>query len=314
MPKLTFPGFLRFLQPDDPREAESRARERYFLMALAAAMFANVVFAGLRLAGELSQGLATGYWINVFGAVTLGLLALYYRADRQRRFRTTLHLGLAACAFCLVMPVRYGMVSSPWWLTIMPFAAALVVGARDGVAWAAISAVLIVGAHVWGPELRLPGTAGEDLAEAAATDWSKPLTKGNYTVPTCAYCHMRNGRHVVADKSIWGFGLREVNPNTAENKIKRQRWIEVCTDCHEEAMARAALAGMDRERTEAWRVLNRSERLLRELRSEKAFYPAAGERPPYPTDWAERWWPKERIGFFDGQASAFYNVSPIERD
>ncbi|MBL8488138.1 MAG: response regulator [Rhodocyclaceae bacterium] len=138
-------------------------------MALAAAMFANVVFAGLRLAGELSQGLATGYWINVFGAVTLGLLALYYRADRQRRFRTTLHLGLAACAFCLVMPVRYGMVSSPWWLTIMPFAAALVVGARDGVAWAAISAVLIVGAHVWGPELRLPGTAGEDLAEAAAS-------------------------------------------------------------------------------------------------------------------------------------------------
>ncbi len=33
-----------------------------------------------------------------------------------------------------------------------------------------------------------------------------------------------------------------------------------------------------------------------------------------PTDWMDRWWPKERIGFFEGQASGFYNVSPIERD
>jgi hydroxylamine dehydrogenase len=28
----------------------------------------------------------------------------------------------------------------------------------------------------------------------------------------------------------------------------------------------------------------------------------------------DRLFPKERIGFFEGQASAFYNVSPIERD
>jgi hypothetical protein len=42
------------------------------------------------------------------------------------------------------------------------------------------------------------------LADAQETDWSKPLRKGNYAVPTCAYCHMRNGQHVVADKSIWG--------------------------------------------------------------------------------------------------------------
>jgi hydroxylamine dehydrogenase len=153
------------------------------------------------------------------------------------------------------------------------------------------------------------------LAEAAATDWSKPLKKGNYTVPTCAYCHMRNGQHVVADKSIWGFGLRQVNPQTAENRIKRERWLEVCRDCHDEETARAALVGLDRERERAWQGLHRTERLLRGLRSEQApFYPAAGERPPYPTDWMERWWPKERIGFFEGQASAFYNVSPIERD
>jgi hydroxylamine dehydrogenase len=105
-----------------------------------------------------------------------------------------------------------------------------------------------------------------------------------------------------------------VNPNTAENKVKRERWIEVCTDCHDAEFSRRQLTAMDHERAAAWQGLNRTERLLRELRSEKAFYPAAGERPPYPTDWMDAWFPKERIGFFEGQASSFYNVSPIERD
>jgi hydroxylamine dehydrogenase len=125
---------------------------------------------------------------------------------------------------------------------------------------------------------------------------------------------MRNGQHVVADKSIWQFGLRQVNPNTAENKVKRERWIEVCSDCHDRDFARDQLRTLDRERAQAWQTLNRSERLLRGLRSEGAFYPAAGERPPYPTDWMDKLFPKERIGYFEGQASSFYNVSPIERD
>jgi hydroxylamine dehydrogenase len=152
------------------------------------------------------------------------------------------------------------------------------------------------------------------LAEGEGWDWSKPLRKGNYPVPTCAYCHMRDGRHVVADKSVWQFGLRQVNPNTAENKVKRGRWLEVCGDCHDAAFAREQLAALDSERGRAWERLNRVERLLREVRSEGAFYPRAGERPPYPGDRMDRLMPRERIGFFEGQASAFYNVSPVERD
>ncbi|MBT3307000.1 MAG: hydroxylamine oxidoreductase, partial [Alphaproteobacteria bacterium] len=31
-------------------------------------------------------------------------------------------------------------------------------------------------------------------------------------------------------------------------------------------------------------------------------------------DWVDSVWPRERIGFYEGQASAFYNVSGIERD
>ncbi|VAW72692.1 Hydroxylamine oxidoreductase (Fragment), partial [hydrothermal vent metagenome] len=42
--------------------------------------------------------------------------------------------------------------------------------------------------------------------EGKQWDWSKPLSKGNYKGPTCAYCHMGNGKHQVADKSMWKFG------------------------------------------------------------------------------------------------------------
>ncbi len=75
------------------------------------------------------------------------------------------------------------------------------------------------------------------LAEGSDWDWSKPLTKGNYKAPTCAYCHMENGRHQVADKSLWKFGLREINPQTSKNKVLRKRWIKLCSDCHKEEEA-----------------------------------------------------------------------------
>ena len=150
-------------QPDD-----RRTDERYFEIGLVAAMAANGVFALLRFAAEAMAGRPTGWWINVLGAVGLGGLTLYYRADRQRFF-LTLHLGLALCAFCLVMPVRYGMVSSPWWLTILPLAAALLMGARRATAWAVVCVVLIAGAYALEAQFVLPGTAGETAMESLAS-------------------------------------------------------------------------------------------------------------------------------------------------
>ncbi len=149
--------------------------------------------------------------------------------------------------------------------------------------------------------------------EGAGMDWTRPLGKGQYPIPSCAYCHLRNGIHQVADKSIWGFGIREINPRTAENQIKRKRWIEICADCHPPDWSAAQLSGLDNERKEAWKVLYGVERLLKELRSEGLLRPTAQERPPYPLDPLARWWPRERIGFFEGGASAFYHVGAIER-
>ena len=152
------------------------------------------------------------------------------------------------------------------------------------------------------------------LAEGKEWDWSKPLRKGNYKGPTCAYCHMDNGKHQVADKSIWKFGIKQVNPLTSGNEVKREQWVALCSDCHEADWSRQQLAGLDAERKRAWKKLYRAEAILKGLRSQDLLYPAANERPPYPTDWLDSLWPRARVGFFEGQASAFYNVSPIERD
>jgi hydroxylamine dehydrogenase len=152
------------------------------------------------------------------------------------------------------------------------------------------------------------------LAEGEQWDWSKPLRKGNYKAPTCAYCHMDEGRHQVADKSMWKFGIKQINPLTSGNEVKRKQWITLCSDCHEEDWSRQQLAGLDAERKQAWSKLYSAEGILKKLRADGLLYPAAGERPTYPNDWLDSIHPRARIGFFDGQASAFYNVSPIERD
>jgi hypothetical protein len=87
------------------------------------------------------------------------------------------------------------------------------------------------------------------LAEGKDWDWSKPLRKGNYKGPTCAYCHMGDGKHQVADKSIWKFGIKEVNPLTSGNEVKREQWVALCSDCHEADWSRQQLAGLDAERS-----------------------------------------------------------------
>jgi len=150
------------------------------------------------------------------------------------------------------------------------------------------------------------------LADGNDWDWSKPLTKGNYPVPTCAYCHM-HGKHLISDKAIWKFGLKEVNPQTAANRVKRAKWVAVCTDCHEAKFAEEKLKEIDIERKQAWKLLYKTEDILKDLRSDNYLSPAAGQRPLYPTDLFDRIRPMERIGFYEGQMAAFYNVSWIER-
>lgn len=152
------------------------------------------------------------------------------------------------------------------------------------------------------------------LAQGESWDWSKPLKKGNYLAPTCAYCHMGEGKHQVADKSIWQFGLKQVNPLSSGNEVKRDQWVKLCSDCHAADWARNQLRQMDQERKRAWGDLYQAEDILKGLRSDHLLQPSAKQRPPYPGDSPDQLWPREHIGYLDGQASAFYNVSIIERN
>ncbi len=152
------------------------------------------------------------------------------------------------------------------------------------------------------------------LSEGDSWDWSKPLRPGNYKAPTCAYCHMDKGKHQVANKSIWKFGIKQVNPLTSGNEVKRQQWVDRCSECHDRAWSIQQLREMDNERKLAWNKLYAAEKIVKGLRDDKLLFPAAGQRPSYPNNLIDQYFPMERIGFFEGQASAFYNVSPIERD
>ena len=143
-------------------------------------------------------------------------------------------------------------------------------------------------------------------------DWEKTLNKDNYKFPTCAYCHMKDS-HQVAEKAVWKFGIKEVNPHTSQNKVKREKWIRLCSDCHERKVAEEFFSNLNKERREKWLKLYEMEDLLKELRSEGFINPSAGKRPLYPMDFLDSIYPFARIGFYEGQASAFYNVSYIER-
>lgn len=150
------------------RAKDRTAEDHFFLVALAAAMLSNVAFAGLRYVNEQIDGKATGYWINVVGALGVTLLTVLYWRNR-RHFLLVLHLGLALCAFCLVLPVRYGMVSSPWWLGILPLTATLLIGPRAGLSWLVICIALTISTQLLEPWLIHPDAAGEAWTEAIAS-------------------------------------------------------------------------------------------------------------------------------------------------
>jgi signal transduction histidine kinase/CheY-like chemotaxis protein len=150
-------------------DEEQLANERYFGLGVIAALLANVLFGVQRITTEWLTGLSTGWWVNVFGAAALTLLYFYYRADQARRFRLCVHLGIALCAFCLVVPVRYGMTSSSWWLVILPLAAVLLMGVRHGAAWAGVSAFTMVAIHLWAANLLVANAAGETTVESSGS-------------------------------------------------------------------------------------------------------------------------------------------------
>jgi hydroxylamine dehydrogenase len=88
-------------------------------------------------------------------------------------------------------------------------------------------------------------------------NWDVPLkdayTKGGQTSPTCATCHMEfKGKftHNVVQKVRWG-NYPSV-PGVADNmghewfEKRKEAWVDTCTQCHGERLARAYIEMMDK--------------------------------------------------------------------
>jgi hydroxylamine dehydrogenase len=140
-------------------------------------------------------------------------------------------------------------------------------------------------------------------AEKHQTDWTKPLARGNYRTPTCAYCHMPGGDHNTVRNTVYAaMGTKEVNRGAPEHRGKRERWVAVCSDCHSSRFARAQLDYMDEAVSVSFKKVREARKILEDLYKE-------GIMEPMPQFLAPGW--------KGGHAAAFggmnYNVPTIER-
>jgi len=146
-------------------------------------------------------------------------------------------------------------------------------------------------------------------------DWDKPLEQvvpgKDYRAPTCQFCHMYQGEgkftHTTASKGIWRMGTippkgidyksslkdypygvnlpplnAKIDIYTPENKKKREKWIEMCSNCHSPRFARIYLENMDQLMFEMWRLTDRAHLIMDGIAAADAFDPPVSERGIYP--------------------------------
>ena len=159
----------RFGRVGQTTEALDRAWLKKMRVLYAALLFANISFAGLRGIGELTDRRPTGYWINLVGGAISVLLILWFEGAPRQRSRVVLHAGLGLVTLLLLGPTWYGYASSPWWLVIVPLAAASVMRLWETVMWGAVASVGMVLGLVVVPALSPYAAAGEPVPEGIAS-------------------------------------------------------------------------------------------------------------------------------------------------
>jgi hypothetical protein len=61
-------------------------------------------------------------------------------------------------------------------------------------------------------------------------DWSRPLVRGNYRAPGCAYCHLHAGEHNTRLSVTPWEPFHTIDPSARAAILSR--WQSVCGDCH----------------------------------------------------------------------------------
>jgi len=142
------------------------------------------------------------------------------------------------------------------------------------------------------------GTAG--LVQAAG--------EGNYEVPTCAYCHME-ARHQSRTRACGSSDCSRSTRTRGNACCASAGWP--CARLHDAAQSRPGSRISTRSARRLANPVCRGGH-LKDLRADTCCT-RSRRAPPYPLDDPDDLWRSARR-LFRGQASAFYNVSAIERD
>ncbi|MDR4508323.1 MAG: multicopper oxidase domain-containing protein [Candidatus Brocadiaceae bacterium] len=146
-------------------------------------------------------------------------------------------------------------------------------------------------------------------------DWEKKLSQivpgVDYLAPTCQYCHMYVGggrwEMNVETKGIWRMGTippmevefksglkdfpygikippmdKKLEIYSAENRKKREDWIELCVKCHSDRFSRMWLDSLDQYMFASWKRIDEAQFVLENLFADDMIVPSPEDRPPFP--------------------------------
>jgi len=145
--------------------------------------------------------------------------------------------------------------------------------------------------------------------EGQTWDWTKPLNAENYTVPTCAYCHMPKGDHnVISTSTVYTYmGTSLVDRGADKYKATRDAWIAVCKDCHSPRFARDHLEAMDEAVKLSFVKYREAMRIVMDLYNHNLLDPMPADLAPDSTG-------HNVFSLLPGKGEVRkYNVSNIER-
>lgn len=166
-------------------------------------------------------------------------------------------------------------------------------------------------------------------------NFDKPLAHvmvgEEYRTPTCQFCHMYQGggtfTHNFVSKGIWRmgtvppsnieyesslkdypYGIKIIPPKidiySDENLDKRDKWIEMCSNCHSPRFAAGWLTQMDDYMFQANKLTDQAQKVIDDLIADDMLYPSPAERDIYPGgDWLADVLPAELLG--EGVWNAF---------
>ena len=127
------------LSPAASSTAFEELRLRFVQTGLVALLGSCAVFGVARGYMQWSGRGLTPWWSNVGGAVIMLATALWFRRDQDGRSLVAAQLVAGTALVALAIPVAYGMYSSVWWMSLVPFSMVMLGRRGEGLVWTVVT-------------------------------------------------------------------------------------------------------------------------------------------------------------------------------